>query len=374
MSLGAYTLRHRAATTQEAPGAVRKTVGWRSWVWDENAARLSSVYGAATPWTPGEPYRAVCEASRYIRESLPEHSSPDRSSCQCGIRAYKKAGDVPLFSGEITGSCELWGTVLEHEHGYRASHASPLELVVQTDGASDGDERAASIARQLGQTYGVPVQVLSYEEADELLARILRDTPAKRGLARVSRIAWTARELLDSGDPAGAVETVLGELRRLDLREIDPGGQMGQGLPGPLFLHERETRRWVRTVEGEPGAQRLTILSLKGQAPLYHGPQYVDLDTRTGGIVERIEECAGPRHRGHSVGKGHPADEEITITRIGAGLRLETWIQVLYWASDPYILAGAAILRTQRPTLGYVYPATALLRRPRKIRIGKWPE
>lgn len=310
------------------------------------------------PWPAGEPLRVVCTAHRFVggyfrmggdddEASEPRHAAPDRS-CQCGVYAYREGGQLPVPPLEIIGTCELSGTVIEHDGGFRAERAYPKELWVRADGAVDGDERASRIAAVLERLYGVPAGVLGYDFVDDELARTLQNVPTPLGLARVARIAWTARERMEEGDRPGALGVVLSELRRRDLRELDPGHHMGQQLPAPFFLHGTERRRWVTSVEGEPGEQVLSITSLQGQAPMYYGPQFVDLDTRTVTIVERLEGCVGPRHRGHGRCPTGQGDKELTIARIGITLQLETWIQVLYWVSDPSVLEHIAALRRNR--------------------------
>ena len=332
----------------------RALVGWRTWVLDEAGWLLRSRTTGA-PWLPGAPHRAVCEADRfkdgYYREpdeaagpaADPRHAAPDRG-CECGIYAHKES-KVGVLNAEVTGTVELSGTVLEYQHGFRASQAYPVELSVQTDGAPDGEARAARIAEQLGRAYGVRVRMLGVEEVDGAFAQTLREAPVPRGLAGIARIAWAARERHDDGDPAGALEMALGELRQRDLRELDPGVSMGQALPAPFFLHETERRRWVKEVHGEPGEQAISIASLKGQAPLYYGPQVVHLDTRSGHIVERYKGCAGPRHRGHGRCPSAGRHDELTISRVGTALRLEAWIQVLFWHANPEVRGHAAALR-----------------------------
>ena len=329
----------------------KNAVGWRTWVWDEEAGLLRSRMSGKL-WTPGERFTAACEASHFTRgyyriaggePPAASHAAPDRA-CECGVSAYKDIKTTGL-AAEVTGTVELSGTVIEHEDGFRASHGYPLELAVRADGAAAGDDRAALIAKRLREAYSVRVGTVTHEAVDDAFAQMLRDVPPARGLASIARIAWTARERHDRGEEREALKIVLAELRRRDLWEIHPGNNMAQALPGPFFLHETTRRRWVREIHGGLGRQRLTIASLKGQAPIYYGPQMVELDTRNGGIVERFEGCAGPRHHGHPPGGDARGPDKLTISRIGASLRLETWIQLLLWHADPEVRGHAAGLR-----------------------------
>ena len=329
----------------------KSAVGWRTWVLDEEAGLLRSRT-SGNVWTPGERFAATCEATHLTRgyyrisggEQPPaaSHAAPDRA-CECGVSAYKEP-KFALLGAEVTGTVELSGIVIEQEEGFRASHARPLQLGVRSDGAADGYERAALIAKRLRSAYRVSVGVSTSEAVDNVFAQILREVPLPRGLASMGRIAWTARERHDRGEQREALKIVLAELRRRDLWEIYPAS-MAQALPAPFFLHETETRRWVRQIEGGLGRQRLTIASLKGQAPLYYGPQMVELDTRNGQIVERFEGCAGPRHHGHSLCPNAAKPDKLTISEISASLRLETWIQLLFWHANPDVRGHAAGLR-----------------------------
>jgi hypothetical protein len=50
----------------------------------------------------------------------------------CGIYAAKTPADIHVFHGgtSIVGKVEMWGHVIEHEFGYRASHARIAHLWV----------------------------------------------------------------------------------------------------------------------------------------------------------------------------------------------------------------------------------------------------
>ena len=331
-----------------------EVTGERGWVFDDETGLLRSGADGSI-WSPGEAATATCQSHRFAQdfrlmsrdpEKLEEgpHPAPN-VRCSCGIHAYREGTLAPL-SAEVEGEVRLWGKVVQHAGGSRASHAYPSRLRVHEDGAADGPERAARIVEQL-RAYGVPVAVAPHEVLDALIASELRAARIPAGLARIGRIAWTAREDLDAGHQDRAFGGVLDELRSVDLRTIYPGHQMGQGLPGPALLHSRTSRRWVSDVKGNPGDQVITVMSLNGAPAMYYGPQRVVLDTRTGAIEERFSQCAGPRHRGHESWPQH-RESEITIARISPLLRLETWIQLLTWQADPRLRASAAALRLSR--------------------------
>jgi hypothetical protein len=160
-----------------APDYCEPIVGWRVWLIARECGqvRLGSVM-YPTLWTPRREQIAVCRPAeprarggRERLSSLPRreaHRSP-HLRCGCGIYAAKTVdqaasyfdgalptGDEPV---RVIGRVSLWGRVIEGEHGYRASHAYPLELYVP---ALDADGlTAAEIA--LGLTdYRVSVELL----------------------------------------------------------------------------------------------------------------------------------------------------------------------------------------------------------------------
>lgn len=59
-----------------------------------------------------------------MRDELPHHPGEN----------FVRAGDEREF---IYGRVALWGTVVEHEKGYRAQYAYPLELIASTNKARD---------------------------------------------------------------------------------------------------------------------------------------------------------------------------------------------------------------------------------------------
>lgn len=103
-------------------------------------------------WKPGEALTATCTKT--------EHAAPS-SNCSCGIYAssleheHLKAATYTTVDF-VAGRIALWGKVIQHERGFRAEHAYPLELIVVS---YEGDPQATeSLARELG-AYGVPVRI-----------------------------------------------------------------------------------------------------------------------------------------------------------------------------------------------------------------------
>jgi hypothetical protein len=59
----------------------------------------------------------------------------------------------------VIGRVSLWGSIVECEDGWRASHAYPERLYVPLRSESDNGRDARAIAHEL-TAYGVPVELL----------------------------------------------------------------------------------------------------------------------------------------------------------------------------------------------------------------------
>jgi hypothetical protein len=111
-----------------APDYSAALIGWRVWCVAEtpDGLRLASVIHDHV-WDAGRPALAGC----------PEPHPAPSAACTCGIHAARDAAPVlpylrgrndPGVVGRVLGRVLLWGTVIEHEHGWRAERAQPLEL------------------------------------------------------------------------------------------------------------------------------------------------------------------------------------------------------------------------------------------------------
>ena len=111
--------------------------GYRRWM-VENGLLLSINDRLA--WPPGVATRATCTFTLsphfYLDEggirALPS-GPPPQKGCSCGYYAWKSVaiarGDVSTQEpGFILGKVALWGRVIDHQDGYRAEYAYPVEL------------------------------------------------------------------------------------------------------------------------------------------------------------------------------------------------------------------------------------------------------
>lgn len=104
-----------------APDFISPVVGHRVWQWDVTG--LKSLNGIQ--WHPGEAFAANCRTSGC-------HEAP-QSDCTCGVYASKSSDHlrrIGYSENRICGEVWLWGTVIEHEDGWRAQFAYPRNFVV----------------------------------------------------------------------------------------------------------------------------------------------------------------------------------------------------------------------------------------------------
>ncbi len=175
-----------------APDAIEPILGWR--VWDvvtlEHELRLCSL-AFWSIWIPREEIHATCRRSLIdaALTGLPAHAAP-QPRCSCGIYAARTAKHVLDFSRQVrrrfdtvhrvAGRAALWGSVVEGDDGWRASHAYPASIVVPTFRPRSFrlTRRIAAPAVAVEQIalglsgYGVPVEVVDAADEREL-ARLL---------------------------------------------------------------------------------------------------------------------------------------------------------------------------------------------------------
>jgi hypothetical protein len=161
-----------------APDFAEPIEAWRVWrvVSVDGGHQLGSVIKQAL-WPPGEPLVARCLRSRTLpgwlrRKPRPTHEAPD-PSCECGVYAAEldRVGQYVLEAltvrpvACVIGRVSLWGTVIECERGFRASHAYPLRIYVPADAGGRRDGGQERVARDLSR-YGVPVELLPTPSED----------------------------------------------------------------------------------------------------------------------------------------------------------------------------------------------------------------
>ena len=93
------------------------------------------------PWHPGQPLAARCRASAVVgpivgrSKAHDSHDAP-QANCTCGVYAAKSLEHLRKNGYDrcgIYGEVCLWGTVVEHERGWRAQLAYPKNLFLSPD-------------------------------------------------------------------------------------------------------------------------------------------------------------------------------------------------------------------------------------------------
>jgi hypothetical protein len=106
--------------------------------------------------------------SRFRRKRRSARPVPDER-CECGIYAAwlpqidQYLTDAPTTAinvvGRVLGRVSLWGTVIECERGFRASHAYPQRVYVPVDASLHPKRSWEELVAGL-DAYGVPVELL----------------------------------------------------------------------------------------------------------------------------------------------------------------------------------------------------------------------
>jgi hypothetical protein len=170
---GAISGEHRGMTTtgtglDAAPDLAGTVVAWRVWRVIRHGGELHLASAVMrTIWPAREPLVAECLASRPFRDWVrrrPHHPAP-APRCDCGIyatgfdRTYEYLGySLPEAFVRIVGRVALWGTVVECERGFGASHAYPLPLYLPGLPAGPSSTPPALTAGL--ERYGVPLEPL----------------------------------------------------------------------------------------------------------------------------------------------------------------------------------------------------------------------
>lgn len=152
LSMPSWSLSDFSPKSPEIPHAgirAGEIIGWRLW-WVHKEGRLRSLVRDEIFWEPGVP--TTGDINQCVHISM---RGPDRFGGVYSFNTYRAAMvefskllfDLQIccyptegLVGLILGTVKLWGEVVEHEGGYRASFAKPNEFL-QTYYWGDGPSR-----------------------------------------------------------------------------------------------------------------------------------------------------------------------------------------------------------------------------------------
>jgi hypothetical protein len=160
-----------------APDVVEPIVGWRLWRIAERggSARLRSLF-VHDVWPYLEPLQARCAVPRLSRRRRPPHDPPV-TDCDCGIYATSWR-DVSAHlhaswrrrPGFVVGEVDLWGSVVEAEHGWRGTYAYPRRLFLLAPRKADAGD-VVRLTTEL-ERYGVEVDAVELRDTRATVAAI----------------------------------------------------------------------------------------------------------------------------------------------------------------------------------------------------------
>jgi hypothetical protein len=220
------------------PDYISPIVACRAWQWDfarswTSTPPLKSLNGEW--WFPGRPLSAKCGApvARRSPTVRNNHNAP-QIGCMCGIYAAKSFDQLRRMGYDRRGICgevNLWGTIVEHEFGWRAQFAYPKTLVLPFAIVLSGMNEVFVRLKGL-IAYGADILIDDGRRNVALWAKESGYDPAgldllrTRQLAAVARIAVLTTDgsgiLLQNGVPAQHSAEIVFKDLRLPLKEADP--------------------------------------------------------------------------------------------------------------------------------------------------------
>lgn len=144
----------------QAPDYISPMIGYRIWQWD--VAGLRSLNGEF--WPPGKPLEARCRFYGIPGHSRVAHDPniAPHMKCTCGIYAHKhreRLTGCGYHKAPICGQAMLWGTLVEHQHGWRAQYAYPKYFLLPAEVLPVTIARIQARLRPL-TTYGCEIFIL----------------------------------------------------------------------------------------------------------------------------------------------------------------------------------------------------------------------
>ncbi len=135
-------------------------LGYRAWEGrvDDGMGKLFSWIKEPF-WPLDAPIEAYCAYGPEWHLGNPSREPAPAPGCECGIHAWNTPKTLIHYArrlsryGLVCGEVYLWGTVIVHEHGWRAQFARPTAIYVPPDPKPNVVPRLEAIARD----YRVPL-------------------------------------------------------------------------------------------------------------------------------------------------------------------------------------------------------------------------
>ena len=183
-------------------------------------------------WHPGHSLAARCRASTVVGPivgragAVHDAHEPPQTNCTCGVYAartvehlhqcgYKKFG--------IHGEVYLWGTVVEHERGWRAQFAYPKSLVLQPDAIPSDTKEMEARLRALA-AYDTDIFIVGCGQSIPLCRRGLGFDAAGLDYLIGKRTQYYARRQRDRtlmrGDRVAVLGRGIAVVERVDGKEV----------------------------------------------------------------------------------------------------------------------------------------------------------
>ena len=218
-------------------------VGWRCWFALPHELLLRPILKRGLAWKPREPVEAICP------EHLHEVPFDDAEKCRCGIWTVchpmlldeigwtsappRGVGKLPGIM--VVGEVSLWGKIVQHARGWRASMAYPRHLYAFTDDPL--------IAQTLRERYGVPVE---WGADAERLRQLLPITEEEKEEAPTLTVADALLAVVDAG-------LVPSALRALFVLALEEQAKLLKSDPRPRL---QEAQEQLRVREQSPPSDR----------------------------------------------------------------------------------------------------------------------
>ncbi len=223
-----------------SPDYIFPVVGYRVWQWD--ATGLKSLNGVR--WHPGRAFAAECRTQGW-------HEAP-RSDCSCGIYASKSLDHLRQLGyteSRIHGEVCLWGTVVEHEGGWRAQFAYPKSLILPLSavpvGMSSVEPWLAALA-----AYGCDIFVLDDTGAVPLWRKGCGIDASGLDLLVRRCSAWYARRAeerrLKQGDRIAVLGHGIAVVEKADTNQVQAvlGGRSVLRIEREKVVWDEHNMRW----------------------------------------------------------------------------------------------------------------------------------